>query len=202
MIEYLIFTSESARQLFNVTLVHEQSPLRDSRANRTRKQPENCLPRGNVGAHGMSTTLAVHHVRVKFLHYRLYSRLLACLRVLFPRLSQGAKRGDTETTGYRFNPRSTLSVFKVLNRSGSYLVLFIDGLFSLPGSFSIQVKNLIIVLTSQVCDKRLTATLLSPMTIAKKEYQLLYSLQLQNCEHILVCQLHQKALKLINASFN
>lgn len=34
-------------------------------------------------------------------------------------------------------------------------------------------------LTSQVCDSRLTATLLSPMTIAKKEYQLLYSLQLQ-----------------------
>ena len=148
----------------------------------------------------MSTTLAVHHVRVKFLHYRLYSRLLAC--VFFSLDYLRAQKGDTETTGYRFNPRSTLSVFKVLNRSGSNLVLFIDGLFSLLGSFSIQVKNLIIVLTSQVCDKRLTATLLSPMTIAKKEYQLLYSLQLQNCEHILVCQLYQKALKLINASFN
>ena len=35
------------------------------------------------------------------------------------------------------------------------------------------------ILTSQVCVSRLTATLLSPMTIAKKEYQLLYSLQLQ-----------------------
>lgn len=36
------------------------------------------------------------------------------------------------------------------------------------------------IFTSQVCVSRLTATLLSPMTIAKKEYQLLYSLQLQS----------------------
>ena len=36
------------------------------------------------------------------------------------------------------------------------------------------------ILTSHVCVSRLTATLLSPMTIAKKEYQLLYSLQLQS----------------------
>lgn len=38
-------------------------------------------------------------------------------------------------------------------------------------------------LTSHVSAKRLTATLLSPMTMAKKEFRFLYSLQLKRKRH-------------------